>query len=160
MAIQRADPAMPQSPSSLPSGSAPAPIFRVDIPLLPESAVGNALQFIDLLRGANLLAGLRLGAHAPRLAWRLLRDKRVTSLKYAIPLLLLAYLLSPVDAIPDLLLGIGQTDDLGVAVAAGVLLLILGSSAWITVLWQRALREQQRAVREQQRAARVKVRDS
>ena len=72
MAIQRANPAMPQSLSSLPSGSAPAPIFRVDIPLLPESAVGNALQFIDLLRGANLLAGLRLGAHAPRLAWRLL----------------------------------------------------------------------------------------
>ncbi len=66
MAIQRANPAMQQSLSSLPSGSAPAPIFRVDIPLLPESAVGNALQFIDLLRGANLLAGLRLGAHAPR----------------------------------------------------------------------------------------------
>ena len=63
---------MPQSPSSLSSTAAPAPVFRVDIPLLPESAVGSALQFVDLLRGANMLAGLRLGALAPRLAWRLL----------------------------------------------------------------------------------------
>ena len=63
---------MPQSPSSLrPHAPVPA-VFRVDIPLLPESAVGSALQFIDLLRGANMLAGLRLGAHAPRFAWRLL----------------------------------------------------------------------------------------
>ncbi|MBV7428698.1 MULTISPECIES: GlxA family transcriptional regulator [unclassified Acidovorax] len=63
---------MPQSPSSLPPSLARPPVFRVDIPLLPESAVGNALQFIDLLRGANLLAGLRMGAQAPRMAWRLL----------------------------------------------------------------------------------------
>ena len=63
---------MPQSPLSLrPHAPVPA-VFRVDIPLLPESAVGSALQFIDLLRGANMLAGLRLGAHAPRFAWRLL----------------------------------------------------------------------------------------
>ncbi len=34
--------------------------------------MGNALQFIDLLRSANLLAGLRGGAGSPRLAWRLL----------------------------------------------------------------------------------------
>ena len=33
--------------------------------------MGNALPFIDLLRGANLLAGLRGGAGSPRLAWRL-----------------------------------------------------------------------------------------
>ena len=33
--------------------------------------MGNALQFIDFLRGANLLAGLRGGAGSPRLAWRL-----------------------------------------------------------------------------------------
>ena len=67
---------MRQSPLSLPAPSAafspPGPVFRVDIPLLPESAVGSALQFVDLLRGANILAGLRLGALAPRLAWRLL----------------------------------------------------------------------------------------
>lgn len=72
MAIHRANIAMPPSPSSLPSAPPRPPVFRVDIPLLPESAVGDALQFIDLLRGAHLLASLRLGARAPRLAWRLL----------------------------------------------------------------------------------------
>ena len=72
MAIQRANTAMPQSPPHLPTGISRAPVFRVDIPLLPESAAGDALQFIDLLRSANLLAGLRIGAQAPRLAWRLL----------------------------------------------------------------------------------------
>lgn len=57
-------------PSSVPFAT--APVFRVDIPVLPESALGNALQFIDLLRSANLLAGLRGGASTPRMAWRLL----------------------------------------------------------------------------------------
>jgi len=71
MAIHRANIAMPHSSVS----SVTTPVFRVDIPLLPESAVGNALQFIDLLRSANLLAGLRLGASAPRLEWRLLDAK-------------------------------------------------------------------------------------
>jgi len=46
--------------------------YLVDIPLLPESAAGNALQLIDLLRSANLLARLRQGAKAPALAWRFL----------------------------------------------------------------------------------------
>ena len=53
-----------------------------------------------------------------RLAWRLIRDPRVSPLKYAIPALLFAYLASPVDLIPDLLLGLGQADDVGVAVLA------------------------------------------
>ena len=53
-----------------------------------------------------------------RLAWRLLRDQRVSSLKYALPVLLFIYMVSPFDAIPDLLPIIGQTYDLGIAVAA------------------------------------------
>ncbi len=57
-----------------------------------------------------------------RLCWRLLRDERVSSFKYALPALLTLYVLSPVDPIPDFLLGIGQMDDLGVVIA-GVLLL-------------------------------------
>ena len=44
-----------------------------------------------------------------KLSWRLLRDERVTSLKYLAPALLALYIASPVDVIPDLLLGIGQT---------------------------------------------------
>lgn len=58
---------MPQPPAP---AIRPA-VFRVDIPLLAESAVGNALQFIDLLRNANLLAGLRKGGEAPSMQWRL-----------------------------------------------------------------------------------------
>jgi uncharacterized membrane protein YkvA (DUF1232 family) len=57
-----------------------------------------------------------------RLAWRLLRDPRVSALKYALPAFLLIYLMSPIDAVPDLFLGIGQTDDLGIAVVAFMLL--------------------------------------
>lgn len=51
----------------------PTPL-RVDIPLLPQSALGNALQFIDLLRVANTLARLRHGRHAPAFAWQLLDE--------------------------------------------------------------------------------------
>src|SRR3989344_227777 len=73
MANHRANIAMPSS--SVPSAT--APVFRIDIPLLPESAVGNALQFIDLLRSANLLAGLWLGSSGPRPTWRPLDAKGV-----------------------------------------------------------------------------------
>lgn len=57
-----------------------------------------------------------------RLCWRLLRDERVSPLKYALPTLISLYVLSPVDPIPDFLLGIGQMDDLGLVIA-GILLL-------------------------------------
>jgi uncharacterized membrane protein YkvA (DUF1232 family) len=49
-----------------------------------------------------------------RLAWRLIRDERVSALKFALPALIALYVLSPVDTIPDFLLGLGQIDDLGV----------------------------------------------
>ena len=57
-----------------------------------------------------------------RLSWRLLRDERVSSLKFALPALISLYVLSPLDPIPDFLLGLGQMDDLGVVVA-GILLM-------------------------------------
>jgi uncharacterized membrane protein YkvA (DUF1232 family) len=60
-----------------------------------------------------------------RLAWRLLRDQRVSSLKFALPVLLFIYVVSPLDAIPDLLPIIGQTDDLGAAVATLMLMIRL-----------------------------------
>lgn len=56
-----------------------------------------------------------------RLSWRLLRDERVPALKFALPALLGLYVVSPLDPIPDFLLGLGQIDDLGVVIA-GVLL--------------------------------------
>lgn len=72
------------------------------------------------LAGANLL--LEPGAwDRLRLAWRLFRDPRVASkLKTAVPLLTLIYVLSPIDLLPDILLGLGQIDDVG---AVGVALL-------------------------------------
>jgi len=57
-----------------------------------------------------------------RLAWRLLRDDRVSALKFALPALIGLYVLSPIDSIPDFFLGLGQFDDLGVVIA-GVLIL-------------------------------------
>lgn len=52
-----------------------------------------------------------------RLAWRLFRDPRVPAIKQAIPVLAAIYVLSPIDLIPDFLLGLGQFDDLGILIA-------------------------------------------
>jgi uncharacterized membrane protein YkvA (DUF1232 family) len=57
-----------------------------------------------------------------RLSWRLLRDERVSGLKFALPAFLALYVASPIDPIPDFLFGLGQVDDLGIVIA-GVLLL-------------------------------------
>ena len=57
-----------------------------------------------------------------RLSWRLLRDPRVAPrLKWGPALLAGLYVLSPIDIVPDVFLGPGQVDDLGVL---GVLLMI------------------------------------
>ena len=63
--------------------------------------------------GANFLLERSLRDRI-RLAWRLYRDPRVASkLMTAVPLLTMIYVLSPVDLLPDLLLGLGQVDDIG-----------------------------------------------
>lgn len=49
-----------------------------------------------------------------QLAWRLLWDGRVPLLTKIVPLLMTVYLLSPVDFIPDVALGLGQLDDLAI----------------------------------------------
>jgi uncharacterized membrane protein YkvA (DUF1232 family) len=69
--------------------------------------------------GALLDRGLR---DQLKLSWRLLRDDRVSAIKFALPAFLALYVLSPIDPIPDFLLGLGQVDDLGV-VTAGILLI-------------------------------------
>ena len=73
-------------------------------------------------RGAGVL--LQPGAiDQARLAWRLFRDPRVAPrLKLAVPALTALYVLSPVDLLPDFLLGLGQVDDVG---AIGLALLVL-----------------------------------
>jgi len=48
-----------------------------------------------------------------RLAWRLFVDRRVPFGYKLLPLAIVAYIFSPVDFIPDVLVGLGQLDDLG-----------------------------------------------
>jgi uncharacterized membrane protein YkvA (DUF1232 family) len=53
-----------------------------------------------------------------RLTWRLLNDPRVpVRLKALVPAAML-YILSPIDFLPDFVLGLGQLDDLGIILAA------------------------------------------
>jgi len=52
------------------------------------------------------------------LTWRLIRDPRVSLWSKAIPVLAVVYVLSPIDLIPDFIIGIGQLDDLGLILAA------------------------------------------
>jgi uncharacterized membrane protein YkvA (DUF1232 family) len=51
--------------------------------------------------------------------WPLMRDPRIPFwAKAAIPAIAAAYVISPVDVIPDFLLGAGQIDDIGVILLA------------------------------------------
>ncbi len=47
-----------------------------------------------------------------RLAWRLFWDRRVPAAPKLLPLATLAYIVSPVDFLPDIIVGLGQLDDL------------------------------------------------
>jgi uncharacterized membrane protein YkvA (DUF1232 family) len=49
-----------------------------------------------------------------RLVWRLLTDRDVPIWVKVIPPLALLYLISPIDLLPDPVLGLGQLDDLAV----------------------------------------------
>lgn len=52
-----------------------------------------------------------------QLAWRLYRDPRVAPrMKVLLPIFAVVYLISPIDVIPDVLLGPGQLDDLTIIV--------------------------------------------
>ncbi len=61
-----------------------------------------------------------------RLAWRLLWDPRVPlATKLVLPGIMGLYILSPIDALPDLLVPLGQLDDIAV--------LLLGMSLFINL---------------------------
>jgi uncharacterized membrane protein YkvA (DUF1232 family) len=63
------------------------------------------------------------------LAFRLMRDGRVPNwIKVVIPAFVLVYFLSPVDLIPDFILGLGQLDDLGVILLGMTLMARLAPS--------------------------------
>jgi uncharacterized membrane protein YkvA (DUF1232 family) len=52
--------------------------------------------------------------HEFHLVRRLMIDRRIPLWKKAIPVLALVYVISPLDLIPDVLIGLGQLDDLGI----------------------------------------------
>jgi len=49
-----------------------------------------------------------------RLAWRLLWDYRVPAWTKLLPFIAMVYIISPIDFLPDWMLGLGQLDDIGV----------------------------------------------
>lgn len=52
-----------------------------------------------------------------RLAFRLMKDSRVPIYLKAMPAMALLYVLSPLDFIPDIAVGLGQLDDIGILLA-------------------------------------------
>jgi uncharacterized membrane protein YkvA (DUF1232 family) len=66
----------------------------------------------DVAQTAGFLGNL---VNQVRLVWRLFNDRRVSGWIKLIPVAGLAYLLSPIDLLPDLLIpGLGELDDLTV----------------------------------------------
>jgi uncharacterized membrane protein YkvA (DUF1232 family) len=66
---------------------------------------------IDPIRNLGFLTGM---FKQVKLVWLLLQDSRIPLwIKSIVPLSFL-YLISPLDFIPDVILGLGQLDDLGV----------------------------------------------
>lgn len=51
------------------------------------------------------------------LTWKLLFDKRVPVWMKAVAIAPLIYVISPIDIIPDVILGLGQLDDIGIILA-------------------------------------------
>jgi uncharacterized membrane protein YkvA (DUF1232 family) len=60
-----------------------------------------------------------------RLAWRLLQDTRVPWAIKLVPIAAIVYVISPLDFLPDFVLGFGQLDDLAIA--------LLGLKAFISL---------------------------
>jgi len=73
-----------------------------------------------------------------KLFWRLLKDGRVPLWPKLLLILLLAYIIAPADLLPDLLLGLGQVDDL--------LLLFLGLQAFVRLCPKEIVREHVQAI--------------
>lgn len=101
------------------------------------------------MRFGNLASLIRLGpqrvfrviVHLPnflRLFWRLLRDNRVPLWPKLLLVLVLAYIIAPVDFLPDFLVGFGQLDDLVVV--------FLGLQAFIRLCPREIVREHVRAI--------------
>ena len=60
-----------------------------------------------------------------RVAWQLMWDSRVPFSAKLVPILTVLYILSPIDLVPDLVVGLGQLDDLAI--------FLLGTQLFIAV---------------------------
>ena len=49
-----------------------------------------------------------------RLLWRLFTDQRVSAWTKMIPVAAFLYIVSPIDLVPDFIVGLGQLDDLSI----------------------------------------------
>ncbi|OGP28617.1 MAG: hypothetical protein A2038_01570 [Deltaproteobacteria bacterium GWA2_57_13] len=101
------------------------------------------------MRIGGLSALLRFGPrrlsqlfyHLPnflKLFWRLLKDPRVPPWPKLLLVLLLAYVVAPVDLLPDFLVGLGQIDDL--------LVIFFGLRAFVRLCPKEIVREHVRAI--------------
>ncbi|MBI1802683.1 MAG: DUF1232 domain-containing protein [Chloroflexi bacterium] len=86
----------------------------------------------DPFRRVSLLRELIATVH---LAWRLWFDPRVSAVAKLVPVGVLAYVISPIDLIPDVFVGFGQLDDLAIVLLGVRAFLALCPSA--LVQWHR-----------------------
>jgi uncharacterized membrane protein YkvA (DUF1232 family) len=71
-----------------------------------------------LMNQTKLKEYLLLLPHLVKLLARLMRDPRVSPRSKAVLVLVMGYLVSPIDLIPDMIPGMGQLDDLVIAAFA------------------------------------------
>jgi uncharacterized membrane protein YkvA (DUF1232 family) len=72
---------------------------------------------------ASQVGGLAQLVRTLRLVWRLFKDPRVPFLTKLIIPFTIVYVVSPIDLIPDPILGLGQLDDIG-AIVVGLTMFI------------------------------------
>jgi uncharacterized membrane protein YkvA (DUF1232 family) len=80
-----------------------------------------------------------------RLIWRLLNDSRISLLPKLIIPAAIVYILSPIDLLPDFVLGLGQLDDLGI--------LLLSTSLFVEFCPKNIVEEHRRAIEQNVRAS-------
>ena len=96
----------------------------------------NQNRQVDLIPQQDtnaLVEWLQEAMRQARLAWRLFWDQRVPLWTKLIPPAVMAYVISPIDIIPDVALGLGQLDDIAV--------LLLGLKLFIELAPPEVVRE-------------------
>lgn len=81
-----------------------------------------------------------------RLLWRLVQDPRVSLFPKLIPVAALVYVVSPIDLLPDFILGLGQLDDFGI--------IMLGIALFVELCPKEIVAEHRRALNTEKSASR------